>query len=749
MRSTTIISGLLATTMLMLPGHVLAQDAAKAPEAVQEVTPAAGEDEIIVTATRQGATLLQRTPIAVSVISQEGLDRSFVSNIKDMVQITPSLNVAQVTASAAIYIRGIGTNAVFNGSDPDVAFYVDGVYLARAFTQFSEFLDVDRVEVLRGPQGTLYGRNAVGGVVNLVSRMPSEKFEGRAQLVVGNYGTVQGQGYVSGAIVPGVLQMSLSGSYGRRNGYVENIVSGAKDLGNADRGALRGQLRFVGVPGLEAITRFDYSRLAEDIQAYDVLLRPLPYPTPLANSLVGQYHRVAQNDPQTNRQRVYGVSQELNIDLGSSITLKSLTAYRNSAYRVRTDTDASELTINNAQQRDRSEQFSQEFNLLGKTDFVDYVIGLYYFREVQNSLNQGNVIPSVATPLANATLAQTFSRTVAISKAAFAQGTFHLTPTLSAIVGVRYTQDEKRLNVLTNRFTYSGPTTLGPQRPGLPFSANVGPTFDAFTPKVGLNWEITPEHFAYASFSRGFKSGGNNFGAVSLVGITYQPETISSYEAGIKTQWLDKRLRVNLTGFYYDYKDLQVQSLIGPGITLTANAAAAKVKGIEFESTGRFGNLELSANFTYLDAKYGNFAQATVPGAFRPFVAGDPRYNAAAGTYNAKGNRLNAAPEFAASGSAQYNVPLGSVTAYGRGEVSYQSRVFYDPSNVAISSQKPYAVVNLSIGVDTDDGLWSAQLAVKNVTDKDYLITVAGNGAVPSGYAAPPRTVLLRLSRKF
>ena len=760
MGTKSYLAGLLLSTILACPGQAFADGATVAPAQAAAPPPAPppatvaapsddGAQDIVVTTTRQGATLLQRTPIAVSVVSQQGLDRSFASNIKDLVQFTPSLNVAQVTASAAIYIRGIGTNAVFNGSDPDVAFYVDNVYLARAFTQFSEFLDVDRVEVLRGPQGTLYGRNAVGGVVNLISRLPTDTFEGRAQLVVGTYGHVQAQGYVSGAIVSGVLDASLSGSYTRHDGYTKNIVPGAADLGDADRGAFRGQLRFRGIAGVDAITRFDYSKLAENIQAYDVLLRPLPFPTPLANSLVGQYHRIAQNNPQTNRQEVYGISEEINIDLGGSTKLKSLTAYRHSQYRVTTDTDASELTINNAQQRDLSKQFSQEFNLLGKVSIVDYVLGLYYFREHESSLNEGNLLPSVVTPIANATLNQALPATVATSKAVFAQGTVHLAEPLSLILGLRYTEDEKKLDVTANRFSYATQTTLGPQRPGFPFVASVDPKFHATTPKIGLNWQITPDHFAYASYSRGFKSGGNNFGAVSLLGITYQPEKLTSYEAGIKTQWLDRRLKMNLTGFYYDYKDLQVQSLIGPGITLTANAAAATVKGIEFESTARLGHLDLTGNVSYIDARYKQFASATVPGGFRAFTAGDPRYNAAAGTYNAAGNRLNAAPEVSGSASAQYNVPLHTVNAYGRAELFYQSRVYYDPSNVAISSQAPYALLNLSVGVDSSDGKWSAQVAVKNVTDKGYLITVAGNGAVPSGYAGSPRTAFVRLSRKF
>jgi iron complex outermembrane receptor protein len=709
-----------------------------------------GLQEITVTATKQGETTLERTPLAVSAFTGEQLDKSFVVNVKDLVQYTPNLNFAQVTASAAIYIRGIGTNAVFNGSDPDVAVNVDGVYMARAFSQLADFVDVDRIEILRGPQGTLYGRNAVGGVINVISRLPGDDFASEAQVTVGSFATVQGQGFVSGPIIPGVLSASISANYLRHDGYTYNLYPGSDNLGDANRGAVRGQLRWRPTDGVEAVTRFDFSALGENIQAYDVKLAALPFNAPLGNSVVGQYHTVAQNNPQTNHERLSGISEDIRWHLSDAIELKSLSAYRHSNYTVVTDTDASELTVNNSLMHDDSNQFSQEFNLSGHVDRLDYVAGLYYFREREESINEGITVPSIFTPPARALLVQALPFTVATSKAAFFQVTGHITHDLSAVFGARYTEDTKALDLTSNRFTYGNAPLLGPQAPGFPFIADLDPKFHASTPKAGLNWQLNDDDLLYFSYSKGFKSGGNNFAATSLVGITYKPETVSSYEAGIKTQWWDRRLRLNLTGFYYNYDDLQVQSLIGPGNAQIANAASAIIKGLEFESMAQLtSKWLLTANVSFLDAKYDSFAGATVPGGIRPYLVGDPRYNAVAGTYNASGNELNAAPRYTSSLAAQYTQPISIGSLFGRAEYYWQDRIFYDPSNALVVSQGSYGLVNLAAGFNPTGSVWSTELAVKNLANKNYFTTLAANGYVPSGYSGPPRTILLRVTGKF
>ncbi len=707
--------------------------------------------EIVVTATKEGATPLERTPLAISAFTAEQLNRSFSNNIKDLVQYTPDLNIAQVTASPAIYIRGIGTNAVFNGSDPDVAVYVDGVYMARAFSQLSDFIDVERIEVLRGPQGTLYGRNAVGGVINIISKLPDDTFKGETRFTVGNYAMLQTQGYISGPIIRGVLDGSVAVNYLRHDGYTYNLVRGAPNLGDANRGAIKAQLLWRPTDWIDAVTRADFSDLDENIQAYDQKLAPLPFAAPLANSTVGQYHTVAQNNPQTNHEILSGISEDVKIHFSAAINFHSITAFRHSQYTVFTDTDASEFTVNNAKQYDDSNQFSQEFDLAGHASLFDYVVGLYYFREREESINQGILPPSLFIPPSHALVNEALPFTLATSDAAYFHTTAHLTRTVSIVIGARYTQDTKKLDLTANRYSFASAPLLGPEFPGFPFIADVEPQFHSTTPKAGLNWQINNNDLLYFSYAKGFKSGGNNFAATSLVGITYKPENVSSYETGLKTQWLNLRLRLNLTGFYYDYTNLQVQSLVGPGNTQIGNAATATIKGIEFESAAQAtSKWAFTANVSYLDARYDQFSAATVPGGLIPYLLSDPRYSSVTHTFDASGNVLNAAPRLSSSLATQYNRPVGPGSVFGRAEYYWQSRIFYDPSNAPILSQAPYGIVNIAIGYKHPTGSnWALELGVKNLLDQGYFTTLAANGFVPSGYSGAPRTVMLQFSEKF
>ncbi|QTH21301.1 TonB-dependent receptor [Rhizorhabdus wittichii] len=728
-----------AATAAMIGAWTVAQ--AQAPADAQGDAGGQAIQDIVVTATRTGATQLQRTPIAISAFSAEQLDASGIVNVKDLVSATPNLSVGQATASAQIYIRGIGSNNVFIGSDPDVTVQSDGVYIARAFGQFLDFVDVDRIEVLRGPQGTLYGRNAVGGTINIISRKPSDSFEGRAQLSAGTDDLVQAQAYLSGPIVPGVLQASIAGNILRRDGFVENIAPGGKDVGNARREGVRGQLRFVPSATVEAITRFDWNGSFERMDAYSHLLAPVAA-APLATSLIGDYSRTALDSPQNSRTRIWGISQEVNVELNDVFKLKSLTAYRRSAYRVNVDIDGTELRGTYGFQTDRSKQFSQELNLGIDLPRFEGVLGAYYFREWQRSTLRNTTPPSAVTALARATETTVNPVARVRSQALFGQGTYHVTDALGVTLGLRYTQDRRGIDQRLMRVPFD------PALPTIGFAASPPPrNYHAWTPRVSVDWQATRDVMLYASVTRGYKSGGTNFSATNLAALTFDPETIWSYEAGIKSDWFDRRLRVNLTGFYYDYSDLQIQSLLAPGVVAIGNAASARVKGLELETIARpAAGLTFTFNYALLDSEYRHFPNAAVPSQLRPYVQGSPRYDAATNTFDATGNRLTAAPRSSLSASAQYEHALGSGTAFVRGEYYWQSRAHYDPSNALIMSQKAYDLINLSAGYRGAGDRWSARVVAKNVTDKQYLITVAANGLVPAGLAGAPRTVALQLT---
>jgi iron complex outermembrane receptor protein len=705
-------------------------------------------EDIVVTATKTGETKLQRTPVAVSVVSGDRLSASGIVNVKDLVQVAPSVNVAQFTASPVIYIRGIGSNNVLNGSDPDVTVQVDGVYLSRPYAAFTDYVDVERIEVLRGPQGTLYGRNAVGGTLNIISRKPSNEFTAKAQVTVGNFNLFQAQGYISGPLIEDKLQLSVTGNYYRHSAYVENIVPGSKDVGNANRGGGRAQLRFLPSPGVELITRADYSESKENFDSYSHLLAPVAY-APLASSTVGDYTKVALDDPNPIRTKFWGISQEVNIDVATGLSFKSLTAYRYSSHSLDNDTDATEVFVNHAFQSDVARQFSQEFNLTANYDKFDGVAGLYYFTERDETNVTGRTPPSPAIPAASAARNEVLPVAHARSMAAFAQGTYRFTDQLSAVVGARYTTDRKEVDQVFNR-TRLDPANLGQFFPGFPFIANSKRTYNAFTPKFGLNFQATQDVLIYASATRGFKSGGTNFAAASIAALTFKPETIWAYEAGVKSDLFDRKLRVNISAFKYDYKDLQVQALTGIGLVTIANAATAGVKGFEIETTAKpFPGLQVGVNYAYLDARYKSFPNAALGATLTPYLTGDPRFTPATRTYNASGNRLNAAPEHSLSANAQYDYDIGPGSLFVRGEYYWQSRAHYDASNVPIMSEPSYDLVNASIGFNDPGSKFRVQILAKNLTQTRYLIVRFANGVVPSGLAAAPRTVMLQVSKGF
>jgi iron complex outermembrane receptor protein len=718
-------------SMTMAPAH--AQDAPS-----QTDSNSAANQDIVVTAMKTGATRLQATPLAISAFTSDQLAQTQSMNVKDLAQFTPSVNISQVTTSPIITIRGIGTNNVFNGSDPDVTEQVDGVYIARPSSQTSDFLDIERVEILRGPQGTLYGRNAVGGTINIISRAPSDTFKLEQALTGGNFALFQDQTYVSGPINPGLLQVSAAITYARHDDYEKNIAPGAAQSGtqNGNHGGARIQVRLAPADGIDATTRLDYSRRDEDLENAYHLLAPFPG-SPLGNTILGDYSKVAIDSPSITKQTSKGVAEEINVRLADWISLKSLTAYRKTDYSLFTDNDGTPATVMVGHMEEHEHQFSQEFDLTGRIGRLDFVSGLYYFSERDASVVNARVL---AANLKIQSTPVTKSR----SEAVFSQGTYHITDTLSFTAGLRYTKERKFIDVDFDRSNLATGVSL----PGFPILFTQTRHYHALTPKFGLDWKVTPTTFVYASVTRGYKSGGVNYATTNPITASFNPEHIWSYEIGAKTDLFDRRLRFNISAFHYDYSDLQIQATIAPGIVSIANAATAKVNGVEIETTARIvSNFSMNANLSYLHARYGNFTKAAVPAALAPYLAGDPNFNVAAGTYDASGNRLNQAPTFSGTVAAEYDYTLASgAKFYARGDVYFQGKVFYDPSNSVYQEQPAYHLFNASVGYNSPGGRWKAQLWAKNLANKQYLIAIQANGVEPAGYAAPPRTFGIRLS---
>ena len=700
--------------------------------------------EVTVTAAKIGATNLQKTPLAITVYTSSQLNQNLDLNITDIASSTPSMQVSAVGPNAVIAIRGIGSNNVYAGSDPDVTMQIDGVYIGRPFAQYADFLDVKRVEVLRGPQGTLYGRNAVGGTINVITRTPTDTFAAQEVFTAGNYGLLQEQGYVSGPLRPGSMQGSLAVDYTYHNNYEQNIVSGAQSgVYDANHGGLRGQVRYEPSDAVVLTTRADWSYLNENAQSYDHLVVPYPADT-LGATIIGDYSRVAINSPQYLYQHDGGVSETVDVAISDQLRLKSISAYRQNSYSFVDDSDDTPLTINFARQVETERQITQEIDMNGRYRRFTGVGGFFLLYESEDAFVNVVVPPSLVE---TATVPNVWTR----SGAVFAQGTYDLTPQLKLTVGGRYTRESKSFRGSFQSYFLAADLSRLSSRPGFPINFYTSPDFDAFTPKIGLQWQATPSAMLYVSATSGYKSGGENFAATSLANSTFAPEHIWAYEVGGKTEWFDDRLRLNLDGFYYDYRDLQVQIGISAGNSTIRNAATATDKGLEAEIAAQVTPaFQLNGELSWLDARYSKFPGATVPSGLIGILMDSPRYDPVTKTYDASGDYLNYAPKFSGSFGGQYNWHLkASGELFVRADASYQSREYFDPSNAPVLTQGAYGVVNGFLGFKSSSGSWMFELWGKNLTNRQYLIAMVANSVEPSGVAAAPRTYGLRVSKQW
>ncbi len=686
-------------------------------------------EEIIVTATKMGETRLQETPIALSAYTPDFLDKNGIRDVRDLAISTPNLVIAQNGNAAQIYIRGIGSNITGGGGETSSTVHLDGTFIARPNGAFFNFLDVERIEVLRGPQGTLYGRNSVGGTINVISRKPDDKVQAKFQQTVGNYDLWRSEGYISGPLVAEKLSASISASRSKRDGYWENVVASGNDRASEDNWATRGQIRFTPTEKLEMLIRADYMK-DEGLPAINhVLLAPY-YPVtggpedPVTASIRGDWHKFAADTASVYERTMKGVSGEINYDLGPAARLKSLSAYRRGKQFQIADTDGSDLNKQYTNSTESQHQFSQELNLSGSLDALRYVFGLYYFNE--HIANGGAGV--VSNILNRITKPQPIIDTDAY--AAYGQLDYDLTDALTATVGIRYSDEKKdfdqNLNILS--------TVTGLPLATYPRTYQREGHYKAWTPKFGLNYDVTDDVMLYASATRGFKSGGFNFSSGNSI-QGYDPEKLWSYEGGFKSTLLDKRLRFNASAFYYDYTDLQVSAFITPGVTDITNAADATVKGLEVELEAKVTNdLDIGGTLSRLEATYKNFPGAPITG----------------GTFDATGKYLNSAPKWSYTIYANYNygLPDGSTLDF-HADYGWKSRQYYTVVNDMVQSSPSYGLLNANITYTSPDDHWRVVAYGRNLGNEYYLLSAGTYTVVPAGTPGDPRTFGVRLSYTY
>ena len=657
-------------------------------------------ERITVTATKTGAADIQATPMAVTAFSAGTLQQLGVQTIDGLAGFVPTLTISQPLGLALVTIRGIGTNVVLPGADPSSTIHLDGVYLARPAMAFMDFLDVERVEVLRGPQGTLYGRNSVGGTINIVSRQPTNSFETSARLTAGNFEKLRAEGAVSGPLIKDKVMGNFAFLRGSHAGFVKDLNHPDHSLASEDTWAGRGQLRVVFGVHHELLLSADYARSDGVPLGYGKAIAAKPGFT--FNSPASLWE-VRFSDLAIGKNVQRGGSAKLIIQLNDTTTLNSLTAYRQSDNRFFVDADGTELRLGANDLRDLQHQVSEEVTLVRRTAKLAWIGGAFLFDEQVRG-------PVLITLYDAGTQSRPDSTQTARAWALFGQATYEVSDRISLTGGLRYTDEAKDLA------NTGGLYRLGTSNLAVPMSFYDfvdRATYDAWTPKISIQARATRDTFFYASAARGFKSGGFN-ASWPAPGRPYNPEFAWSLEGGLKQTMAGGRVRVNTAVFYTSLQDLQVQALIRPGLLDISNAASAKIKGVEVEASASVRGIHLNASLSRLDAAYGAYVAVGAGGVTR----------------DAAGNRLNNAPEWSGSASAVYEFAIGGAgTAFVRGDVSRQSRIFFSPFNDAIETQKACGLLHLRAGVGPRHRRWEIAVYARNVANTEYLTGTSTGGA--------------------
>ncbi len=683
-------------------------------------------DDIVVTAQKR-ETNLQDTAIAITAVTGDTLRELQLEEIQDVLLRTPSASFSRAGGEGQIYIRGIGANLLGIGQDSSVAIHQDGVYLGRPNLTINQFLDVERIEILRGPQGTLYGRNATAGVINVISKMPTEELEGYASGYYGNFNRVEIESGVGGPISD-TVGFRVAGRWAQDDGFTDDLdPTGGDKIDDTNIWSMRGILDFRPSDSFDGNFILEYGK--SDNNNRSVRRRDRQHLSQLGD---GQPDAVgglpafgcagcpAAQNPAFNETRneldtfhewdVLGLTLNLNWQLGNDMELVSITGYREFDDEFSFNTDGTEASVTNTQYQRNAKQFTQELRMTGSNGGFDWLIGGFAMSEDKSE--------DLGLPAAKfGGSFNIFAVNDTTAFAIFGQGTTGLTDKLDLTVGLRWNQERKE-DCSASQFlgggNFDGLNSSVP-RPDPCGGGNRDDSWDDWTPKIGLDYRLSDDALLYASITKGFKSGGTN--SLSPGSIPFDQENLWSYELGLKSEYYDGRMRVNLTGFYYDYTDLQVSTFdADSGTTRIENAANAEVLGVELDfSAILLDGLVFNFGAAWLDTEYQNFV--TQNGVLPPPDpnAGDPNI------VDLSGNSLINAPDLKIVTNLRYDINLFDNRLYLFGQYSWQDDIFHSQFNDPIIGQSSYGLVDLRAGyIFGSDDQWEISALVKNATDEEY-----------------------------
>ena len=705
----------------------------------QPTTSTSSVAEVVVTAQRRSESL-QKTPIAVTAVSASALERLNIGTSQELMQVTPSLQVSTQTAgngggSATFFLRGLGQQRSGNGSEPAVGVYVDDFYYPSLQGSIFSILDIQQVEVLRGPQGTLFGRNTIGGAIRYETQKPSDTFGAYAIATGGSYGR---RDIVGGVNIPLAdwASLRLTGGFLERDGYVREVGNGKRAGGTIDELA-RAQLRLKPISRLVVDLSLQYSRSYLDgftwyqpgpvVNAPGTLpfvfnsIPPLggrtPYNTASAASTCFYCH-AATNQQEFSNTRIVQATSVISYDITDNLSIKSLTGYFRVDNTSYSDTDGSPLPIFQNNAKDNSHSLSQEFQINGRffDNRLNLVSGVFYYHDLEGGRNDQTVLAAAQPPAEDQRDTKSY--------AAYFDGTFHLTGKLSLLGGFRYSDDEKSaLDIVLN---------------GDVIRASNKGSFSSETGRAGVQYQWTPDIMSYATFSSGFRGGGFNLvnaGAVYTYG-KFEPEDLSSYEIGARMAFLEHRVHINPTVFYTDYSNVQVQSAVPSpqGVLIQLqNAASAHSYGLELEGDAQVTpNLSIFGNLALLNIRYDSIGTATGI------------------TVN---SRFERAPKVTYSIGATYKYPLPrDADVAATLHWSFEDQQYSTPTDVDRLLLPSYGILNARLEWTLPGRHLSVAVFGTNLTDEQYFVggvNYAANIGTAHYDAGRPREAGVSVHYKF
>ncbi|ODT86724.1 TonB-dependent receptor [Phenylobacterium sp. SCN 70-31] len=708
-----------ALVIAMVSGPVLAAEAGQV-------------EELVVTAFKREETVL-KAPAAISALSGAALQARGLDGLDDIQFAVPSLQSGKMLGTTAVVIRGVG---LLNQGSPGVAIHTDGVYQPRPTMGDLVQADLERVEVLRGPQGTLYGRNANGGAINFITRAPSDQVEGYVQGSVASYAEYRLQSVVNVPLGDRVRTRTVVNLQDRNKGFVENVASGP----DMDEGkSLSARIR-TAIDITERLTAdISLAALHDDgPTSYFVLNAPptaasvARYPF-LGGIVLPAGKRQTTANGRSEFKRSYSsaaATLSWNLD---DVEVRSISSYARLSDDFRTDSDASNVDAFAQHNVNMSRVFTQELNVSGTWGPLDMVVGAYFMNDRAPAYLNID-FPLGLTPLTPGS-ALTFGAHRAQTKAyaIFADGSVRASERLRLLGGVRYSVDEQEVALRHTLTIAAGPTRIVSVTCPL---QDFDKQFESFTPRAGVQYDLDGQRNVYATVSRGFKAGGFN---LASCGQSYRPEKVTAYETGFKGRLLDGALTLGSAAFYYDYTDLQLQQIVGLTAAVT-NAGKAKVRGVEFDAVWTpDDHWTLNASGALLKATYSDFVNVD---GLAPTL----------GVQDVAGNYLNNAPKRSLNVGAAYRIEAiagGTLTA--RVDASYRSRIYFREFNTRLDSQGSYTLVNANLVWDSADGDYRVRLFGTNLFDKAYVNRMGSADTLGARYVAfgAPRQVGVELRRNF